>query len=206
MSRVVWSQAAEGTLYATLDGHRSNDFKPYVVKSTDYGNDVDVDRRRISRTAARCRSSANIRGNRICSSSEPSSARTSPIDGGAHWTQLKSGIPGVPVHDLQIQTRANDLVAGTHGRGIYILDDLTPLEHLAKAKQASVAYLFPVQDALLFQPNGSRSSGMGTRGFSGQNPEPGPHIAYSLGEVPREREGLAHRARRERRRRCARCP
>ena len=41
-----------------------------------------------------------------------------------------------------------------------------------------------MQDALLFQPNGSRSSGMGTRGFSGQNPEPGPHIAYSIGEVP----------------------
>ena len=84
------------------------------------------------------------------------------IDGGVHWTQLKSGIPGVPVHDLQIQPRANDLVAGTHGRGIYILDDLTPLENLAQAKQASVAYLFPVQDALLFQPNASRSSGMGT--------------------------------------------
>jgi hypothetical protein len=106
------------------------------------------------------------------------------IDGGAHWTQIKSGIPGVPVHDLQIQSRANDLVAGTHGRGIYILDDLTPLENLAQAKQATVAYLFPVQDALLFQPNGSRSSGMGTRGFSGQNPEAGPHIAYTVGEVP----------------------
>ncbi len=87
------------------------------------------------------------------------------------------------MHDLQIQSRANDLVAGTHGRGIYILDDLSPLENLAQAKQASVAYLFPVQDALLFQPNGSRSSGMGTRGFSGQNPEPGPHIAYTIGEV-----------------------
>ena len=77
VSRVVWSQAAEGTLYATLDGHRSNDFKPYVVKSTDYGT-TWTSIAAISRTAARCRSSANIRGNRICSSWEPSSARTSP--------------------------------------------------------------------------------------------------------------------------------
>jgi hypothetical protein len=104
------------------------------------------------------------------------------IDGGAHWTQLKSGLPGVPVHDIQIQARANDLVLGTHGRGIYILDDLTPLENLAKAKQSAVAHLFAVQDALLFQPNASRNSGMGTRGFTGQNPEPGPHITYAVAE------------------------
>ena len=56
------------------------------------------------------------------------------IDGGAHWTRLGSGIPTVPVHDLAIQERENDLVVGTHGRGIFILDDLTPLEHLARAK------------------------------------------------------------------------
>jgi hypothetical protein len=104
------------------------------------------------------------------------------IDGGTHWTQLKSGLPGVPVHDIQIQARANDLVLGTHGRGIYILDDLTPLENLAKAKQSTVAHLFAVQDALLFQPNASKNSGMGTRGFTGQNPEPGPHITYVVVE------------------------
>ncbi len=183
VSRVVWSQAAEGTLYATLDGHRSNDFKPYVVKSTDYGttwtsiasNLPDGGPVGVIREHPR-------QPNLLFVGTEFGVYFT--VDGGARWTQLKSGIPGVPVPDLQIQSRANDLVAGTHGRGIYILDDLSPLEHLADAKQASVAYLFPVQDALLFQPNGSRSSGMGTRGFSGQNPEPGPHIAYTIGEVP----------------------
>jgi hypothetical protein len=183
VSRVVWSQAAEGTLYATLDGHRSNDFKPYVVKSTDYGTTW-------TSIAANLPEGGPVQvirehprqPNLLFVGTEFGAYFT--IDGGAHWTQLKSGIPGVPVHDLQIQARANDLVAGTHGRGIYILDDLTPLENLAQAKQASVAYLFPVQDALLFQPNGSRSSGMGTRGFSGQNPDAGPHIAYTVGEVP----------------------
>jgi len=183
VSRVVWSQAAEGTLYATLDGHRSNDFKPYVVKSTDYGttwtsitgNLPDGGSVQVIREHPR-------QPNLLFVGTEFGAYFT--VDGGVHWTQLKSGIPGVPVHDLQIQARANDLVAGTHGRGIFILDDLTPLENLAQAKQASVAYLFPVQDALLFQPNGSRSSGMGTRGFTGQNPEPGPHIAYTIGDVP----------------------
>jgi hypothetical protein len=84
---------------------------------------------------------------------------------------------------MQIQARANDLVVGTHGRGIYILDDLTPLELLAKAKAAPVAFLYPIQDALLFQPNSSRVSGMGSRGFTGQNPDPGPRVSYLLNAV-----------------------
>ena len=106
------------------------------------------------------------------------------IDGGGHWTQLKGGIPGVPVHDIQIQSRWNDLVVGTHGRGIYILDDLAPLEHLAQAKQAQVAFMFPIRDELEFQPNATRSSGMGTSGFTGQNPELGARIAYVLNDIP----------------------
>ncbi|HEV8448535.1 MAG TPA: hypothetical protein VGQ44_17015 [Gemmatimonadaceae bacterium] len=183
VSRVVWSSAAEGTIYATLDGHRSNDFKPYVVKSTDYGttwtsitsNLPDGGSVQVIREHPR-------QPNLLFVGTEFGAYFT--VDGGARWTQLKSGIPGVPVHDMQIQTRANDLVVGTHGRGIFILDDLSPLENLAQAKQASVAYLFPVQDALLFQPNGSRSSGMGSRGFTGQNPEPGPHIDYTINNVP----------------------
>lgn len=183
VSRVVWSSANEGTIYATLDGHRSNDFKPYVMRSTDYGQSwtsitgdlPDGGSVQVIREHPR-------QPNLLFAGTEFGAYFT--IDGGAHWTQLKSGVPGVPVDDIQIQSRANDLVIGTHGRGIFILDDVTPLENLARAKEAGVAYLFPVQDALLFQPNNSRSSGMGTRGFAGQNPEPGPHIAYTLNDVP----------------------
>jgi len=180
VSRVVWSKANEGTIYATLDGHRSNDFKPYVLESVDYGatwksitGDLpDGGSVQVIREHPR-------QPNLLFVGTEFGVYFT--IDGGTHWTQLKSGLPGVPVHDIQIQARANDLVLGTHGRGIYILDDLTPLENLAKAKQAA-AHLFAVQDALLFQPNASKNSGMGTRGFTGQNPEPGPHITYVVAE------------------------
>jgi photosystem II stability/assembly factor-like uncharacterized protein len=183
VSRVIWSKANEGTLYATFDGHRSNDFKPYVVKSTDYGvnwtsitgNLPDGGATQVIREHPRTPSLLFV-------GTEFGVFFT--VDGGSRWTQLKSGLPGVPVWDLQIQARANDLVLGTHGRGIYILDDITPLEQLAKARAAQVAYLFPVQDALLFQPNTSRNSGMGTRGFTGQNPDPGARITYSLNTVP----------------------
>lgn len=183
VSRVVWSAHAEGTLYATMDGHRSNDFKPYLLKSTDYGrswtaitgNLPDGHSLHVVREHPR-------QPNLLFVGSEFGVFFT--VDGGRNWTPLTSGMPGVPVHDLVIQPRFNDLVAGTHGRGIYILDDLAPLEHLARAKEAPVAFLFPVRDELLVQPNTSRSSGMGTSGFTGENPPPGPAIAYLLKPTP----------------------
>jgi len=180
VSKVVFSRANEGTIYATFDGHRSNDFHPYVVKSSDYGKTwtsitgdlPDGGATQVVREHPR-------QANLLFVGTEFGVFETT--DGGEHWAQLKSGIPGVPVDDIQIQARANDLVVGTHGRGVYILDDLSPLENLAKAKATNqVAYLFPIRDELLFQPNNSRSSGMGTRGFEGQNPQPGPHIDYLM--------------------------
>ncbi len=183
VSRVVFSKANEGTIYATLDGHRSNDFKPYVLKSTDFGH-----------TWASIASDLPDGGSVQVIREHPRQPNLlfvgtefgvyTTIDGGAHWIQLKSGIPGVPVHDLQIQARMNDLVVGTHGRGVFILDDLSPLEHLAQAKQAQVAFMFPIRDELDFQPNATRNSGMGTSGFTGQNPELGARIAYVLNDIP----------------------
>jgi hypothetical protein len=183
VSRVVFSKASEGTIYATFDGHRSNDFKPYVFKSTDYGHTwtsiasdlPDGGSVQVIREHPR-------QANLLFVGTEFGAYFT--VDAGAHWTQLKSGIPGVPVHDIQIQSRWNDLVVGTHGRGIFILDDLAPLEHLAQAKQAQVAFMFPIRDELQYQPNATRSSGMGTSGFTGQNPELGARIAYVLNDIP----------------------
>ena len=183
VSRVIFSRFAEGTIYATMDGHRSNDFKPYVLKSTDYGRSwTPITGDLPDGHSVHVIREHHRQPNLLFVGTEFGVFFT--IDGGKHWTQLKSGIPGVPVHDLAIQTRENDLVVGTHGRGIFILDDLAPLEHLAEAKSAKVAYLFPIKDALLYQPNGSRASGMGTRGFVGQNPPPGPQIAYLLQPLP----------------------
>ncbi|HVZ47600.1 MAG TPA: hypothetical protein VG916_02340, partial [Gemmatimonadaceae bacterium] len=178
VSRVSWSRAAAGTLYATLDGHRSNDFRPYVVKSTDYGATW-----------------TNITGNLPAGSVQVirEHPRTPQLlfvgtefgvfvstEGGTTWTAMRGGFPAVPVDDIKIQERWNDLVVGTHGRGAYILDDVTPLERLADAKRQAATVMFPIADALLYQPNASRGSGMGTRGFSGENPPPGPKITYLL--------------------------
>ena len=183
VSRVIFSRATEGLLYATLDGHRSNDFKPYVLRSVDYGqNWVSISGDLPGGGSVQVIREHPRQPGLLFVGTEFGVYFT--IDGGNRWTQLKSGIPGVPVHDLQIQSRWNDLVVGTHGRGIYILDDLTPLEQMARARQATLAYLFPIRDELLYQPNTSRNSGMGTSGFVGQNPELGARIAYLVNAVP----------------------
>ena len=188
VSRVAFSRFAEGTLYATLDGHRSNDFRPYVLKSTDFGRswasitgDLPPDGSvQVIREHHRER-------NLLFVGTEYGVFYT--IDGGAHWIRLGSGIPTVPVHDLAIQERENDLVVGTHGRGIFILDDLTPLEHLARAKSAPVVHLFPVQNATLLLPDASRNSGMGSGGYTGQNPAPGATIAYVVNTIASDATG-----------------
>jgi hypothetical protein len=182
VSRVVLSQHAPGTIYATMDGHRSNDFKPYVVKSTDYGVTwTSITGDLPGNGSVQVIREHHRQPNLLFVGTEYGAFFT--IDGGAHWTQLKSGIPGVPVHDLQIQPTWNDLVVGTHGRGIYILDDLSPLENLAAAKQAKVAYLFPTRPEANFPLNNSRNSGMGSTGFTGQNPEYGVRLAYVINNI-----------------------
>ena len=186
VSRVVWSQANEGTIYATLDGHRSNDFKPYVVKSTDYGKTWTS----ITGDLPDGGSVQVIREH----PRQPNLLFVGTEFGvylhhrrRRHWTQLKSGIPGVPVHDLQIQARANDLVLGTHGRGIYILDDHHAARALAKAKSgAGGVPLSRSRTRCSSSRTRARNSGMGTRGFTGQNPDPGPRISYLLNAVPRD--------------------
>jgi hypothetical protein len=117
------------------------------------------------------------------------------IDGGAAWTAVRGQLPTVAVHDLLIHPRANDLVVGTHGRGIWILDDITPLEKLTATALAADAQLFPVRPALLFNQSdqyggGPRGVGdLGDRLFAAPNPPFGALIAYYFKQdVPRDRD------------------
>ncbi|MBX9857537.1 MAG: hypothetical protein K2Y26_18550 [Gemmatimonadaceae bacterium] len=182
VSGVQFSRHAEGTLYASFDGHRSNDFKPYVARSTDYGRTwTNISGNLPPMATVQAVREHHRQSNLLFVGTEFGVYFT--VDGGANWTALKAGMPTVPVWDLQIQERWNDLVIGTHGRGVYIIDDLSPLEHLAEAKRASVAYLFPARNELVYAPNTSRNSGMGSTGYVGQNPEHGVRLAYLLNSV-----------------------
>ena len=185
VSRVVASAQNEGTVYATFDGHRSNDFKPYVLKSTDYGktwvsiaSNLPVSSVQVIREHPRAPSLLFV-GNEI--------GAYYSGNGGRSWSKLQYNLPTVPVHDIRIHPRENDLVIGTHGRGIFIIDDITPLERLSEAERASAPmYLFPVKPALLFNlnnsyPGGLRGAGsLGERSYSAPNPAFGATLTYYI--------------------------
>ena len=96
-------------------------------------------------------------------------------NGGVEWLPLKSGMPNASVMDMEIQRRENDLVVSTFGRGIYILDDYTPLRHLSKETLKKDVVIFPVKDALMFIPStpfGFNEIGfMGASFYSAPNPD-----------------------------------
>ena len=184
VSRVVASNHDEGTVYATFDRHRSNDFKPYVLKSTNYGktwtsitSNLPVSSVQVIREHPRVPSLLFV-GNEM--------GAYYSGNGGGTWSRLQYNLPTVPVHDIKIHPRENDLVIGTHGRGIYIIDDITPLERLAEAERLGAMYLFPVKPVTLFNyntsiPGGARGAGaLGERSFSAPNPAFGTTVTYYL--------------------------
>ena len=184
VSRVVASRFNEGVVYATLDNHRNNDFKPYVLLSTDYG----AHWKPIAGNLPANGSVQVIREdpavpNLLFAGTEFGVFYSET--GGNSWTQLKYNIPTVAVHDIVIHPREHDLVIGTHGRGIYIVDDITPLEKLGVAEKAGT-YLFPVKAATEYNPNSSVPGGirgagaLGDREYSAPNPAFGAVITYFL--------------------------
>ena len=79
-------------------------------------------------------------------------------DGGRTWEDVRNNMPPVSVRDIKIQQQYNDLVVGTHGRGVYILDDLSAFQELDRAMSGTSGYLFPVRTATRWQTCASRGS------------------------------------------------
>ena len=106
------------------------------------------------------------------------------LDGGKKWQRLKNGLPTINVKDLTIQRGQNDLVVGTFGRGIYILDDYSPLRDLDAGNLRKEAHLFPIRDAVQYVPTrqyGDRGKAfLGDAFFTADNPPYGAVFTYHL--------------------------
>jgi photosystem II stability/assembly factor-like uncharacterized protein len=178
VSEVVPSRFAEGTVYATFDGHRSGDFGTYVYASTDFGASwrslaSDLPKGEVVRTLAEDLVNPDL----LYLGTETGLFVTT--DQGRHWMRVTANLPTVPVYEIAIHPRDNALLLATHGRGIWILDDLAPLQQFAQAA-ASDAYLFPPPPAVQRRPAANRSREFeGDQKFLGENPRPGA-IAYYL--------------------------
>ncbi|MBI4519426.1 MAG: hypothetical protein HY701_01200 [Gemmatimonadetes bacterium] len=168
VSRVEASSFAPGTAYVTFDGHRSDDFRPYVFKTTDYGRSWTSLAATLPPNAPVYAIKEDLKNPNLLFAGTETSLHAS-LDGGRTWHRFMSGFPTVPVHDLVIHPRDGDLVAGTHGRGIWIADDITPLQQLTPEVLASAVHLFENRVATKWHGI-NRGATRGHFMFTGRNP------------------------------------
>ncbi|HYT94471.1 MAG TPA: hypothetical protein VEL76_37495, partial [Gemmataceae bacterium] len=186
VTRLLASQHQRDTIYLAFDNHKMGDFAPYLLKSTDAGRTwKSITADLPSRGSVLAIAEDHVNPNLLFVGTE--FALFCTIDGGKQWVRLKGGLPTIAMKDLAIQKRMNDLVVGTFGRGIYILDDYTPLRGLTPETLRQEATLFPVRDALLYIP--TRQYGLpgkaflGSAFFTADNPPFGATFTYHLKET-----------------------
>lgn len=168
VSRVEASRFDPATAYVALDGHRRGDMRPYLFKTADYGRTWTA----LSATLPPGRPvyvvREDLRNPRLLFAGTEGGVFAS-IDGGASWHRLGEGLPVVPVYDLVIHPREGDLVAATHGRSVWILDDITPLQQLTDAVLAADQFAFGNRIATRWR-GVSRGAERGHLLFQGRNP------------------------------------
>jgi photosystem II stability/assembly factor-like uncharacterized protein len=178
VTRIEASHFVEGGVYLTVSRHQVDDYKPYVFKSEDFG-----------------RTWTSLRGN-LPDYGYLHTIRESPgnrnllfvgsefglfisADGGRTWIPYKGEFPTVAVRDIQIHPREHDLMIGTHGRGVWIIDDIRPLDGLTAEAVKSEAVLFEVKPAVLFAYR-TTVDNYSDAGYAGANSPYGAAVSYYL--------------------------
>lgn len=191
VSRVVASNAGPGVAYAAFNGHRSGDFKPYVYRTRDFGRSWEPLMNGLPSGSVNVIREHPENTKLLFVGTEH--ALYISIDAGANWVRFTGGLPTTLYVDLLIHRRDNDLVIGTHGRGLWIVDDISPLVEWAADSASSDATLFRVRPATIFQ-FWKDESYRGNSEFAGENPPFGAIISYYLGRaVPSARITVSNR-------------
>lgn len=177
----VWPSAhRDDRVYVTLDGHRSDDFAPYVFVSDDRGATWRFLGHDLATNEPVHAIAEDPRREGLLYLGTEFGAWVS-FDGGDVWAPLGSGLPTVCVRDLCIQDRDSDLVAGTHGRGVWILD-VQPLRQWNKAAAEAAVQLFQPEDAVLWRM--SSRGAQGHRNYAAPNPAYGATFHLHLAAAP----------------------
>jgi photosystem II stability/assembly factor-like uncharacterized protein len=186
VSRVVASRSGEGAAFVTFDGHRSDDYNVYIFATSDFGENWKVIRTGIPDAAGTVHVVREHPRNTNLLFAGTEFGLWVSWDRGANWTALKNNFPTVPVDDIQIQARENDLVLATHGRSIWLFDDLTPIEKMDTNVAASSLTFFPPRTAITWHLR-RRQWFAGEKVFIAKNPAYGAILSYYLKEpVPPE--------------------
>lgn len=171
-----------GTAYVSADHHQDDDYAPYFYMTTDYGKTWKSIRGDLPDRAWWSHVIREDPRNRNVLYAGTEAGVWATWDRGMHWVSIRGKMPAVPVRDIQVQPRDNDLLVATHGRGLYILDDLTPVQQLA-AVQAENAVLFDIRPATNWT-SWNRDGNLGMRIWAGENPPNGAMISYWLKAQP----------------------
>ncbi len=167
------------TAFVVFDDHRRSNFATYAYRTDDYGK------------SWKSLATPEVRGYALSIVQDPVAPNLLflgtefglwfSLDGGGRWYPFRHGVPSVSVMDLAIHARDRDLIVATHGRGIFIVDDLGPLRELTAATLAEPLHLFPIADAQQYWT--SRSTGPrfpGGNDYKGKNEPYGATLTFAL--------------------------
>ncbi|MEM6689261.1 MAG: glycosyl hydrolase [Planctomycetota bacterium] len=172
------------TVYACIDDHKTGDYRPFVVKSTDRGRTWNL-------------MVGDLPENHICWRLVQDHVKKelfflatefgvyATLNAGENWFKLGGGVPTISFRDLEIQTRENDLVAASFGRSFYILDDYSLLRHATEEALAEDFHLFPIRRTFWYIQEDKLGGKKGFQGdglYRAENPDFGAVIRYHVKE------------------------
>jgi photosystem II stability/assembly factor-like uncharacterized protein len=167
----------EGTAYVTLDGHMTGDMTPHIFKTTDFGRTWQVLATSDVKGYAHVVKEDLVNPNLLFLGTE--FGLFVSLDGGRQWAQFSSGLPNVAVRDIAIHPRDHDVVLATHGRALYVIDDVTPLRTLTPAVLDAEAAFLDARPQ--WMANGTSDFGFNGDGeFLGRSPAEAAVITYYL--------------------------
>src|SRR5687768_8997540 len=177
VSRLTASAHDVNVVYATFDNHRADDYGTFIYASVDGGNNFRSIGEGIPKGHTITAMAEDPTNSSVLYSGSEFGLFVSP-DRGGRWTRIKSNLPTVPIHEIVIHPRDNDMIVATHGRSIWILDDIKPLQQYAEAQKTD-AFLFDMRGGMQF--NQANDRGFVTdKPFFGKNPTYGAPISYYL--------------------------
>ena len=181
VSEVVPSRFDEGTVYATFDGHRQNDFETYVYASSDFGQTWRSIAANLKGEVARTLTE-DLKNPDVLYLGTETGLFVS-LDRGKGWQRLKANLPTVRIDEITLHPRDNAMLLATHGRTIWILDNLSPIQEYSAALTAAAgAKLFaPTPTAMFRRPASDRNYQFwGDQTFFGENPPQAAVITWYL--------------------------
>jgi photosystem II stability/assembly factor-like uncharacterized protein len=185
VSYLTASEHDADTVFACFENHKQGDFRPYLLKSTDRGQNWtsisgDLPERDYLHAVQQDHENPDL----LFVGTEFGAYYT--VNGGTNWHKI-AGLPTIAVMDLHLQRRENDVVMATFGRSFYILDDYTPMRTVDNATLKKDAHVFPIQEGLMYiqtsRLGGGGRGSLGASYYTASNPPYGVTITYHLKET-----------------------